>query len=309
MKILHWMRKETSGLAWSTLELAKYEEKQGHQVGIRQPSEHMPIYGRVNGDCDIHSVHSQLNIDAYTDRKPKMMWMHGEPISSVGNGISMKAIIDLAPKIDAFICMRREEYPVWSTIKRTHLVRKGIDLERFHKIPEVVEKLSGEPAVLYAENWRGSRNPLYLCVAMEKVHQKFPNARLHLYNCPNEKMRGAFDALIKNNKWWTFIRTLQGPQEDINLLYNKVDILVSCLFPLYARGIEAFGAGKAFIGPGYREYDDYPWTCTLDPDSMADAIIRCWEGYDKINYRKWAEEHHDVNDTVRQSVEIYGKYL
>jgi glycosyltransferase involved in cell wall biosynthesis len=303
------MRKEASGLAYSTLELAKYEEKQGHQVGIRQPSEHMPIYGRVNGDCDIHSVHSQLNMETYTDRKPKFMWMHGEPLSSVGNGVSMKAIVDLAPRIDAFICMRREEHQVWSSIKKTYLVQKGIDLERFHKIPEVVEKLSGEPAVLYAEHWRGQRNPLYLCLAMEKVHQKYPNARLHLYNCTDTKMRDCFDALIKNNKWWTFIRSLQGPQEDVNLLYNKVDIVVSCLYPLYARGIEAFGAGKAFIGPGYREYADYPWTCDLDPDSMADAIIKCHENYDKVDYRKWAEDKHDVATTVKQTVDIYQRYL
>ena len=309
MKILHWMKKEASGLAYSTLELAKFEEKQGHQVGVRQPQEHMPIYGRVNGDCDIHSIHSQLNPDAYIDRKPKLMWMHGEPLSSVGNGISMKAIVDLAPKMDAFICMRKQEWPIWSTIKRTHLVPKGIDLEKFHKIDGVVEKLSGDPAILYAENWRSSRNPLYLCVAMEKVHQKFPNARLHLYNCNNKQMKETFEALIKHNKWWTFIRSLQGAVEDINLLYNKVDILVSGLFPLYARGIEAFGAGKAFIGPGYKEHDDYPWQCELDPDSIADAIIRCWEGYDKVDYRKWAEERHDVNETVKQTIGIYERYL
>jgi len=83
---------------------------------------------------------------------------------------------------------------------------------------------------------------------------------------------------------------------------------VSCLYPLYARGIEAFGAGKAFIGPGYKE-PDYPWQCELQPESMADAIIRCWEGYDKIDYRKWAEQHHDVDETVRQSIKIYERYL
>lgn len=305
------MKKEMSGLAYSTLELAKFEERQGHQVGVREPSDQRALYGRVNGDCDVHAVHSQLNMDAYTDRKPKLMWMHGEPLSSVGNGVSMRAIVDLAPKMDAFICMRREEYQVWSSIKKTFLVQKGIDLERFHKIPEVVEKLSGEPAVLYAENWRGSRNPLYLCIAMEKVIKKIPNAKLHLYNCNDKRMRETFDALIKNNKWWTFVRSLQGGVDpsEVNLLYNKADIVVSGLFPLYARGIEAFGAGKAFIGPGYREYDDYPWKCDMDPDSIAEAIIKCWENYDQVNYRKWAEERHNIDTTVRQCIDIYQRYL
>jgi glycosyltransferase involved in cell wall biosynthesis len=307
MNILHWMKKENSGLARSTLEIAKYEEKQGHSVCIKQPSEDMPIWG-VDKDMQLHSIHSQLHPKAYHDNRPKVMWMHGEPLSSVGNGISMKAIVDLAPLCDAFICMRKEEYPIWNTIKRTYVVPKGIDLEVYKPLPGPLERLSGEPAVLYVENWRGQRNPLYVCVAMQIVHEKYPNARLHLYNCQDKRMMETFQALIKNNKWWTFIRSIQGPVEDVNKLYNQVDMVVSGLYPLYARGIEAFGAGKAFIGPGYRE-DGYPYTCELDPQSMADAIIKCWENYKSIDYRKWAETKHDVNETVRQSVEVYNRYL
>lgn len=307
MKILHWMKKENSGLARSTLELAKYEEKQGHGVCIKEPEADMPVYG-VDKDIDVHCIHSQINVRTYHDSKPKFMWMHGEPLSSVGNGVSMKAIVDLAPICDAFLCMRREEWAIWNSIKRTYRVPKGIDLELYKPLDGITEKLSGEPAVLYIENWRGQRNPLYLCVAMQKVYEKFPNARLHLYNLQDKRMKETFDALIKNNKWWTFIRSVQGPVADVNTLYNRVDMVVSGLYPLYARGIEAFGAGKAFIGPGYRE-PGYPFTCELDPDSMADAIIKCWENYTQVNYRKWAEENHDVNESVKQSIEVYQRYL
>lgn len=185
MKILHWMKKENSGLARSTLELAKYEERQGHSVLIKQPGEDQIIYskGMKDGDEDVHCIHSQINIKAYHDSKPKVMWMHGEPLSSVGNGVSMKAIVDLAPIVDAFVCMRKEEHLIWNSIKRTYLVPKGIDLEKYKPLEGITEKLSGEPSVLYIENWRGQRNPLYLCVAMQEVHKKYPNARLHLYNC------------------------------------------------------------------------------------------------------------------------------
>jgi glycosyltransferase involved in cell wall biosynthesis len=277
-------------------------------VCIKQPHEDMPLYGR-DLKPDLHLIHSQLGVKAYHDGLPKLMWMHGEPLSSVGNGISMKAIVDLAPMCDAFICMRKEEHAVWNSIKRTFVVPKGIDLERFKPITEELpEKLSGDPAILYVENWRRERNPLYLCVAMQEVHKKYPNARLHLYNCQDQKMLDTFQALYKNNKWWTFLRTMNGPEKDINHLYNRADIVVSCLFPLYARGIEAFGAGKAFIGAGYKE-DNYPWQCEFHPDSIADAIIRCWEGYDKVNYRKWAEDHHDVKETVRQALDIYSRYV
>jgi glycosyltransferase involved in cell wall biosynthesis len=300
------MKKERSGLATSTLEICAHEEKQGHSVCVKQPGEDAPIYGVENG-TQIHCVHSQLAPRCYHDDVPKIMWMHGEPLSSVGNGISMKAIVDLAPRMDAFICMRKEEWPVWNSIKRTYLVPKGIDLERYHPLPGITERLSGEPAVLYIENWRATRNPLYLCIAMQEVHKKYPNARLHLYNCNDKKMKDTFSALIHNNKWWTFLRTLNGGVDDVNLLYNRVDMVVSCLYPLYARGIEAFGAGKAFIGPGYRE-PDYPYTCELDPHSMAEAIIKCWEETGKVDFRKWAQERHDVAETVKQAVKVYERY-
>lgn len=321
MNILSYMKKEKSGLAFTTLELVQASEKQGHSVCLREPTDHegMPgqvLYGNPDIRPDVETIHSQMPLTSYFNRVPKIMWMHGEPLSSVGNGVSMKAIVDLAPKVDAFICMRKEEHAIWNSIKRTYVVPKGIDLERFHPIQvkphdpkDETSKLSGEPAVLYCEHWRGQRNPLYWCIAMEKVWQTFPKARLHLYNCTDQKMYDQFQALYRHNKWWSFLRTMNGPVKDadVNLLYNRADIVVSALYPLYARSIEAFGAGKAFIGPGYKD-PDYPWQCELDPDSMAQAIVQCWSNYGTLNYRQWAEQKHDVNETVRQAVDIYRRY-
>jgi glycosyltransferase involved in cell wall biosynthesis len=309
MRILHYMKKENSGLARSTLELAKFEEKQGHAVCVKQPSDETPLYG-VDKDMEVICVHSQMPPEHYSDReRPKFMWMHGEPLSSVGNGISMKAIVDLAPQMDAFICMRRDEHAIWNSIKRTYRIPKGVDLEKYKPIEgEIVEKMSGEPAVLYYENWRGERNPLYICVAMEMVHRKLPNARLHLVNCGDKRMADTFKALLQNNKWWTFIRTLDGPQEDVNQLLNRVDIVASGLYPLYARSIEAFAAGRGLVAPGYKEHS-YPYQCDLHPRSIADAILKMWDEYGKFSFREHAEQHHDANETARQAVEVYGKYL
>jgi hypothetical protein len=322
MNLLHYMKREKSGLAFTTLELVQAEEKQGHGVCVREPTDDkgMPgkvLYGNPDLNFDVECIHSQMPLPSYFTKRPKFLWMHGEPLSSVGNGVSMKAIVDMAPKVDAFIAMREEEMPIWSSIKRTYRVSKGIDLQRFqpvtvpaHDKENPLSKLSGGPAVLYCEHWRGQRNPLYLCVAMERVWQKYPEARLHLYNCPGGKMGDTFKALIQHNKWWAFLRTINGAvaDADVNLLYNRADIIVSCLDPLYARSIEAFGAGKAFIGPGYTD-PEYPHHCDLHPDSMADAIIRCWESRGTFDYRAWAEQKHDVMNTVKQSIAIYERYL
>lgn len=307
MNLTHWMRKENSGLVRTALELAKYEEREGHTVLVRAPHNNEILYG-LEQKPDVHVIHSQLSPTVYFDHAPKFMWMHGEPLSSVANGISMKAIVELATQVEAFICMRREEWPIWNAIRRTYLVPKGVDLERYRPLDPAPAPLGGKPAVLYCENWRGQRNPLYLCIAMQKVWQKLPEARLHLFNCGDKKLFATFQALIEHGKWGTFIKNLRGPAPDVNELYNRAHIVVSGLYPLYARGIEAFAAGRAFIGPGYKE-PGYPWTCELDPDSIADAIIKCWQGYDQVNYRKWAEDHHDAAETVRQSIEIYKRSL
>ena len=307
MRILHLMNREDSGLGRTTLELAKYEELAGHKATIREPTAGGLIYGRGT-EYDIGCVHHQMDPHKYHDGKPKFLWCHGECLSSDANGISMRAIVEMAPMCSGFIAMRKDEIPIWKAIKNeTFLVNKGIDLETYKPLTGV-ERLSGEPAVLYYENWRGNRNPLYWCLAMQEVHKKYPNARLHLYNCTDKRMHETFTALHTHCHWWPFLRTISGAAADVNKLLNQVDIVVSALYPLYARSIEAFGAGKAFIGPGYREYD-YPWTCTYDVHSMAQAIINCHENYDKIDYRKWAEQYHNVRDTVAQSIEIYERYL
>ena len=308
MDILKHMRRERSGLAFTTLELAKYEARAGHNVCIKEPTGGV-IHGR-NGHVDLHTIHSQIDPMLYKDNVPKIMFMHGEPLSSVGNGVSMNSIVDLAPICDVFIAMRKEEVVIWNTIKRTWLVDKGVDLERFKPLPGIIEKLSGEPAVLYCESWRQTRNPLYLCVAMQIVHQKYPNARLHLYNVTDKRQYATFDSLIKHNKWWTFIRSLKGPVDDVAMLMNKVDIVVSCLSELYARTpLEALACGKAAICPGYRSIGDYPFVARLEPQSLANAIIAAWEAKGQFNFRAHAEKYHNVENTVRQCEEIYRRYV
>jgi glycosyltransferase involved in cell wall biosynthesis len=317
VRLRHHMKREKSGLAFTTLELVQAEEHQGHTVELREPLGDV-LYGGFSERPDMHLIHSQISPLTYHDNVPKVMWMHGEPLSSVGNGVSMRAIVDLASVCEAFICMRPEEHAFWQPIKRTFIVPKGIDLQRF--APMAVEpfdpknkqsKLSGEPAVLYAEHWRGQRNPLVPLTAMKIVAQVLPKARLHLFNLQDAKMQSTFSDLIAHCKYTTFVRSLLGPvpDADVPLLYNRADIVVSGLYPLYARSIEAFGCGKAFIGAGYKD-PEYPFGCEFTPEAMADAIIKAWEAQQakQFDFRAWAEKKHDVHETVRQSIQVYQRY-
>jgi glycosyltransferase involved in cell wall biosynthesis len=307
VNITHHMRRENSGLVHTTLELAEEEQRQGHGIRMLEPSGESPLMETFTGSPDVHCIHSQLHQSTYHDGIPKIMWMHGEPLGSVGNGVSMRAIVDLASSCEAFICMRKEEWPVWNAIRKTYLVNKGVDLNRYKIQDPKPEKLSGDPAILYYENWRGQRNPLLLCLAMQEIIKVFPKAKLHLYNCPGGKMFDTFQRLINHCRWYSFIDSLKGQEKDVVTLLNRADIVVSCLYPLYARGVEAFGCGKAFIGAGYKE-DGYPYTCDLEPKSMAKAIIKCYEEYGKFDFRQWAVDKHNITDTAKQCIDIYQRY-
>ncbi len=302
------MRREASGLARTTLEHAKFEARLGHDVAIREPQGQL-LWGQDFAP-DVVTIHSQLHPDHYHDGTAKIFVCHGEPLSSVGNGVSFKAVVDLAPLMDCFIAMRRGELAVWNLIKRTFYVPKGVDLEVFTPM-EGVERLEGEPAVLMYENIRGTRNPLYVLAAMQQVVQKLPKARLHLYNVADKKMQETFGAFVKHSKLWTYVRTIAGPvkQADVPGLLNRADIVVSALYPLSARGIESLACGKAYVSAGY-DGPGYPWIVPeYSVEAFAETIVRCWEDYGQLNYRAYAEAHHDEAESAAQRCAIYQRYL
>jgi glycosyltransferase involved in cell wall biosynthesis len=320
MKIHHFVKRERSGLYRTAIEICHAEQAMGHQVVIQEPQGKV-IYGDASSPADVHVISSQYDMKAYHSTKeewgievntPVFMVQHGEVISSVGNGISWRAILDLSTLCDALICMRKEEQPLWNSIKRCFYVGKGVDLEVFKPSPTIQERLPGNPAVLYYESWRGSRNPIILCKAMELVWKRLPEARLHLYNITDQRMLEAFKKSREMCKWY-FIHSLQGPVafDHVPALINRVDIVASCLFPLYARTpIEALACGKAAICPGYRHEDNgYPFTCDLHAESMADAIIRAHTNAESFNFRQHAEQYHDLKMMVGNMLAIYQNYL
>ena len=307
MRIVKQIRRESSGLFRTALEHTRYEERAGHQVAIREPQGQL-LWGQ-DFEPDVITVHSQLAPAFYHGKAARTFICHGEPLSSVGNGISFKAILDLAPLMDCFICMRESEWPIWQTIKRTYVTRKGCDLDVFRPL-EGVQRLPGEPSILYYENQRGTRNPLYPLVAMIEVWKKLPKAQFHIVNIQDKKVADTWATYVKQCKLWPFVRSLRGPvkHEEVPALLNSVDIVVSALYPLSARGIEALGCGTAYVSAGY-DVPGYPWKVEeYSVESFADTMISCAENLDKINYRTWAEEHHDEKDATAERLAIYEKY-
>jgi glycosyltransferase involved in cell wall biosynthesis len=306
VKILHWLKKENSGLLRTTIELAKYEEREGHTVALRQPSNNETFYGFRDDDFDIHAIHSQINPHYYKDGKPKLLFLHGEPDYGMLTKISTQAIMDLIPVSDAFIAFNPDEAKIWNSFRRTYVITKGIDLEQY-KPQDVGKKLKGTPAILYTEHWRQFRHPLHVFVALEKVTKKIPKMRFYPFGCP-DKDKEFWLRLVRNNRYVSFCPGVFRWQKNMAVLLSMADIVVSPVFPSYGRvGLEALAMNKPVVA--YKTNPHANYKCEpYDPDDMAEKILQCWE--EKPNgQRKYAEKNLSAHTMAKEAIAVYRRFI
>lgn len=306
MKILHWLKKENSGLFRTTIELAKYEEKEGHKVALRIPHTNKTIYGFTDDSFDIHCIHSQINPIYYKDKKPKILFLHGEPDYGMMSRSSTSAILDLIPLMDAIVTFNEKEAEIWNSFKRTYIIPKGIDLDKYRPI-KINKKLSGSPAIIYCEHWRSFRHPLHVFVALDKVYKKLPGMRFYPFGCPKEE-QGFWIRLIKQNRYVAFCPGIFKRQDNIASLLNLADMVVSPIFPSYGRvSLEAKACNKPVVAYDTNPHADYKCR-PYDPEDMANKVIECWEK--KPNgQRAYAEKHLDAKIMTQKAVKIYERFL
>lgn len=306
MKIVHWIRKENSGLFRTAVELAKYEERLGHTVGLRTPKENGTFYGFADDDFDIHAIHSQIHPHYYKDGKPKILFLHGEPDYGMLHKVSTNAIMDLLPLMDCFVAFNEAEATLWNSFKRTYTITKGVDLE-IYKPQKLDKKFTGKPAILYCEHWRTFRHPFHVFVALERVKRKIPTMRFYPFGCPDSE-KEFWLRLVRQNRYLTFCPGVFKHQQAIDKLINLSDMVVSPVFPSYGRvSLEALACNKPVVA--YKTNPHANYKCEpYDPDDMAEKIIQCWEEKPN-NQRKYAEEHLSAEQMAREAIEIYRRFL
>lgn len=306
MKILGWVRKENSGLLRTTLELAKYTERLGHTVSLRTPKENKTFYGPDDDDFDVHCIHSQINPRYWKDGKPKFLFLHGNPFYGLETMISTNAILDLVPICDAFISFYEIEAKIWNSFKKTFLITKGVDLEKYKKI-DIKKKFKGDPVVLFVEHWRSFKHPMVVLVAMEKVKKVLPDAVLYLFGCDKEKQE-FWKRIIIQNKYNWFCPGVFKWQKNIVNLYNAVDMIVSPTFLSYSRTTpEALACDKPVLGGMSNVHANYQFQPN-DPDELAEKIIKCHMEKPK-GMREYAEKNCSSETMAKEAVEIYKRYL
>jgi glycosyltransferase involved in cell wall biosynthesis len=306
LRILHWVKREKSGLFKTTLELAKYEERQGHQISLRTPSDNKLIYGFAGDDFDIQCIHSQINPMYYKDGKPKILFLHGEPNYGILNKVSINAIMDLLPIVDAMIAFNQHEADIWNSFKRVYVIQKGIDLEMY-KPKNIGKKLKGSPAILYAEHWRGFRHPLHILAAVEKCISRVPKLRCYLFGCPDAD-KDFWLRIVRYNHYSIFTPGVFGQQNYINELLNMSDVVISPVFPSYGRvALEAMACNKPVIAYDSNPHATYQ-TRPYDIYDMAEKIIRCCDERPG-GQREYVLKNANAEIMAKQAIEIYQRFV
>jgi glycosyltransferase involved in cell wall biosynthesis len=306
MRIVHWVKKENSGLFRTTFELAENERQLGHEISLRTPKEQEVFYGFKEDEFDIHCIHSQIPSSFYKDGKPKILFMHGEPDYGMLYKKSTTAIMDLAPIVDAFVAFNEDEANLWNSFKRTYVIPKGIDIDSYRPV-ELPKKLEGSPAILYAEHWRSFRHPFHTFVALEKIAARLPKMRFYPFGCPPEE-KAFWLRLINQNKYNVFCPGVFQPQKNMAGLLNMADIVVSPVFPSYGRvSLEALACNKPVVA--YKTNPHATFKCEpYNPNDMAEKVFKCWE--EKPNgQRKYAEENLSAKVMAEKAIDIYRRFI
>lgn len=307
MKILHFLKKEKSGLFNTTLELVKYEERLGHKVSLRTPKDNKTFYGFADDDFDLICIHSQIFPYYYKDKRPKILFLHGEPDYGMMVKISTQAILDLVPICDAFIAFNPDEAKIWSSFKRTYTITKGIDLERYKPVDVKSKKLKGDPAILYTEHWRTFRHPLHTFVALERVIKKLPNMKFYPFGCPVEE-QPFWLRIVKQNRYSMFTPGVFKSQKDTRALLGLADIVVSPVFPSYGRvSLEALACDKPVVAYNTNPHATYK-VAPYDPDDFAEKIIQCYNEKPS-GQRAYAEKNLDAKVMAEEAIAIYKRFL
>uniref|UniRef100_A0A6H1ZI52 Putative glycosyltransferase n=1 Tax=viral metagenome TaxID=1070528 RepID=A0A6H1ZI52_9ZZZZ len=307
MKIVHWVKREQSGLFRTTIELAKYEEKLGHSAALRQPQGNQTFYGFSDDDFDVHCIHSQIHPHYYKDNKPKFLFMHGEPDYGMMNKVSVTAVMDLIPIVDTLIAFNKDEAKIWNTFKRTHVITKGVDTDRYRPMNDLGKKLKGNPAILYCEHWRTFRHPFHIFVALEKAVKKLPGLKFYPFGCPAEE-KDFWMRIIKQNRFTWFTPGIFQWQDKMEVLLNLADIVISSVYPSYGRvSLEAMACNKPVIACNTNPHADYKCE-PYNPDDMAEKIIQCWSEK-KNGQRQYAEKNLSAAKMAEEAIEIYKRFV
>ena len=272
-------------------------------------------------DADIVVRHSALPQKIFDAHKPIVMPLHGAPeytflLEHMGNSRVLKEILVSAQNKDykAFITFWKENIFYWRTLlpKTTPIfyVPPSVDLNHFQPGGKVFDfgSKAGDINIVAAGVWRKEYTTPYSVIfaAAKWVHDKHPNARIHVCGLPNDNKK-----YPKNDG--PVNRTMLALQKDklvgncyriignLDEVYRSADIAIT-QHTIASRTVrEALASGCPLVAAAGNKYTPYA-ADPRDTQGFADAIERCYQDIvkDRAKTRKAARQVAEKEFNLKQ---------
>ena len=200
------------------------------------------------------------------------------------------------------------------TGERIHKVTKGIDLDWWQR-STTVQRLEGEPSVLYGETWRDIKHPLKLLYAMAEVYKRNDKARLNTWGLGNNQT--VWNYFIEHAGFQHFMGSWPIPNyvDYPEHRYSRGDVLVS---PVHDGDLsrvhqESMACGCPVIAWDSDEYkENYAWKFAkaFSVQDMADKIEQTYgevlDDPERVHKecRRIAEEKFNIRKEAKEVVEV-----
>jgi len=261
-------------------------------------------------------------------------------------GIPFTTSVNLIQLCEAAVTLIPRHKQFWELFDagagKVHAVHGGVDIaDRFRPVwafPEEEQKatfeaapgdvqpklffaFSARPAVLVAESYYEIKMPLAAALSVRYVVKKHPLARLEFFNVKNHGGITDFWTRVAMPKSLldAYVDAFAGRVPNIERYYRGAHVYLAMTLggDMSRGGAEAMACGTPTISlsSGKWSYDGGNWTAENNPEDIAEKIAQIWEDIqdDEMAVRKRAraiaEEHFDIDRTVRELKPVYERAL
>lgn len=330
MKVAHYLNfaPNLAGIYGTAKDLIIAERKQGIDAqaidygnGLNPPQRHSRVWCK---DGEIETIHPDFGLEAdiivrhsalpqkiFDAHKPIVMPLHGAPeytflLEHVGNSRVLREIMESAKNKDykAFITFWKENLFHWRILLPKDMlilyVPPAVDLNKFQPGGKLFDfgNKAGDINIVVTGVWRKEYTTPYSVIfaAAKWIHDKHPNARLHVFGIPGDNAKYPKNSGPVN-------QTLLALQRDklvghcfrivgnLDEVYRSADMAIT-QHTIASRTVrEALASGCPLVAAAGNKYTPYV-ADPRDTQGFVDAIERCYQDIkkDKVKVRNAARQ-------------------
>jgi len=305
--------------------LCSSEHPNGSEIDVDGTKHRVVPWSTAMERDSVNILHT--DIPPWFGRLPNRVFpTHGSPFyvfieDYLKSDSSLAVSAYLADRCEMIICWNPRHETYWKELtddpSKIVSIRGGVDLERYTPEGDKIE-FKHHPSVGYCDAIRvGIKQPFTLLFAAKKVAREISETRLQLVGVPPEK-QGFWHYLIGRLKLDVNVENIfVGMHPKIATIYRGLDMLVHPVSGgvVSSTGAEALACGCPVV---ILEGDDWfvaSEKCRDDPDDMARAIFRLWDRIQqdrakvREESRKLAEEHYNIENTVKRMMEAFERFF